>query len=126
MENALKWVTPELLELVGMLAVFLIGFFKTKDRIRGKKYEAALYVLKDATMETYNTFVQELKAKKAAKGGGKLSIKEKKEAMDRTIDMAEDMAKEKGIDLAKALGSAYLPGLVEGIVSHEKKRAKAT
>ncbi len=37
--------------------------------------------------------------------------------------MAMGMAKAKGIDLIKALGSAYLPGLVEGVISHEKKKA---
>jgi len=121
-EHVLQWVTPELLQLVGLVIALLFSYLKVQEKIKGKKYEQALLILKDATMETYHTFVQELKAKRAVKGG-KLTIKEKREAMDRTVEMAMGMAKAKGIDLIKALGSAYLPGLVEGVISHEKKKA---
>jgi hypothetical protein len=125
MEKLLEYMTPELLQLVGIVVVFLIGYFKVGDRIKGKKYEAALMILKDATMETYNNFVRDLKQEKSQLGR-RLTVEEKKAAMDRTIKGAKSMAMSRGIDLAKALGSAYLPGIVEEIISHEKAKAKVS
>jgi hypothetical protein len=121
----LWFLNPDFLNIIVLIAGFIFSTFGIKkwivDKVQGRKYEKALQLVYDSVTEVYHEFVQELKT---ASEDGKLTAIEKKRAMRMALDKLRSKGLETGIDVAKALGTAYLPSVIEMVISRVAKEAE--
>lgn len=104
------------LMLLGTLLGGLWSLFKSTElyaRIRRRRCERALLALEAGVMNTYETYVREIKA---SREDGKLTSEERREARRRAKNYALDLARSEGLDIARELGHTYLDTWVERLV----------
>ena len=106
-----------------LIAVILAGWgaFKLKklalDDPKNAKKKKAIEMLEVIVSNFYHNEVRELKK---ANADGKLTKEEIKAANDKAVAQLKTEAKEKGLDVAKLFGEAYLPVLVSKVVKKLK------
>ncbi len=112
---------PEVITVIFSIIGIIIAYFKIGKKLADKKYGKAIMIVRDSVMEVYHEYVQELKT---ASEDGTLTFDEKKEAMNRAIQKIRISGLALGIDVIKALGTEYLPGIVELILGNIKNEVK--
>ena len=103
--------------IIAIIGAVFIGMKKLADA-KGWKVQKGLEVIEAAVLTVYQTYVKEKKAK--AKDG-KLTSAEAKHARSKALDIAIEIAKTEGVDLAKQYGEKYLPVLIEKAVNAAKR-----
>lgn len=112
---------PQVVGLIITAVTIIFAYFKVGKKLADKKYGKAIMIVKDAAMEVYHEYVQDLKT---ASADGTLTIEEKKEAMNKAVEKIKARSLALGIDVGKALGTEYLPGVVELILNNIKIESK--
>lgn len=102
---------------LGLISKFREYLLDKLGQNKAKLVDAAL----SAVTETYHEYVKDIKAKKQ---DGKLTKDEAKNARDMALNKLKNFAKAEGINVAKAVGEAALPALIEKAVNAMKKSAK--
>lgn len=108
-----------IVSVVGMIftALLALGVFgKYTEKLEKIKESKTWDIAKTAALDTYHTYVQELKKGSA---DGRLTAVEAKQARDKTIAKMKELAKSEGIKLVKS----QLPALSELAVNFLKKKA---
>jgi len=108
------------LMLLGVVLGGLWSLFKSTDlyaRARRLRCERALLALETGVMNTYETYVREIKA---SREDGKLTSAERKEARRRAKEYAIELARVEGLDIARELGHSYLDAWLERLVRQVK------
>lgn len=85
---------------------------------RNRRVETALLILEVAIAETYEKYVQSLKATSA---DGKLQNGSREQARDMALKRARALAKEHGLDLDKVLGGDTLRAHLERVLKKIRK-----
>jgi len=104
------------LMLLGTVLGGLWSLFKSTElyaRIRRRRCERALLALEAGVMNTYETYVREIKT---SREDGKLTAEERREARRRAKNYAIDLARTEGLDIARELGHTYLDAWIERLV----------
>ncbi len=104
------------LMLLGVVLGGLWSLFKSTDlyaRVRRLRCERALLALETGVMNTYETYVREIKA---SREDGKLTSAERQEARRRAKEYAIELARVEGLDIARELGHSYLDAWLERLV----------
>lgn len=102
--------------LLGVVLGGLWSLFKSTDlyaRVRRLRCERALLALETGVMNTYETYVREIKA---SREDGKLTSAERQEARRRAKEYAIELARVEGLDIARELGHSYLDAWLERLV----------
>lgn len=108
-----------IVSVFGMIFTALLGlgvFGKYTEKLKKIQDSKTWDIAKTAALDTYHTYVQELKK---GKDDGKLTAEEAKVAREKTIAKMKDLAKSEGIKLVKS----QLPALAELAVNFLKKKA---
>lgn len=90
----------------------VLGLFKNR------RVETALLILEVAIAETYENYVQSLKATSA---DGKLQNGSREKARELALNRARTLAKEHGLDLDKVLGGDTLRAHLERVLKKIRK-----
>ncbi len=122
MEKIIEFLTNDAVLKVLVTAILAAwGAFKLKklalDDPKNAKKKKAIEMLEVIVSNLYHNEVRELKK---AKADGKLTKDEIKAANDKAIAQLKTEAKEKGLDVAKLFGEAYLPVLINKVVGKLK------
>lgn len=108
-----------IVSVIGMIftALLALGVFgKYTEKLEKIKESKTWDIAKTAALDTYHTYVQELKKGSA---DGRLTASEAKQARDKTIAKMKELAKSEGVKLVKS----QLPALSELAVNFLKKKA---
>lgn len=103
--------------LAALISQVVLGFIAS---IKNAKIAKAVRVIHDAVMVSYHEYVQVVKA---ASADGKLTIGEKKEALDWAYRNAIELARRDGFDLLKVLAKETVLALIERFVGEAKGKA---
>jgi hypothetical protein len=109
------------LMLLGTLLGGIWTLFKSTNlyaRMRRRRCERALLALETGVMNTYETYVREIKASRM---DGRLTADERREARRRAKSYAIDIAQTDGLDIARDLGHHYLDAWIERLVRRFKR-----
>lgn len=126
-ENTVKSVSiflqyaPEIIAGIGALWAAL----KVQEKISAyfdKKESAILKQLESIAFRAVAEVAKDYAdAIKKARADGVLTKEESKEAMRLALERLKEIAKDEGLDLAKAAAIEYLPGLIEKVLLKFKK-----
>jgi len=108
--------TEQGLLLLGTVLAGVWSLFKSTElyaRLHRRRCERALLALEAGVMNTYETYVREIKA---SREDGKLTSEERREARRRAKNYALDLARSEGLDIARELGHTYLDAWLERLV----------
>jgi len=108
---------PEAQTIVIAVIAFVFGLVKKIESVKKWKLGVALNSIEAGVMDTYKTYVRNLKDSNA---DGKLTKAEKEEALRRAIEKAKEFAKDEGLDLLKYYSKEFLPVIIEKIISRNK------
>lgn len=85
--------------------------------------EALYDAARAAVAETYETYVR---AMKAGRADGTLSDAERREAMRLAVERAKQIARVRGVDLARTYGEDVIRGVVQAAVAAARRPRAAT
>lgn len=105
-------------DLIFVILLAVIGGVAQMDWLKKWKYSWALDIVRLGVAWTYNEVVRPAKQNSET---GKLTNEQAKDARDQAIAKTIAIAKEKGIDIDKILGTDLLELYVEMAVSKAKK-----
>jgi len=113
----------DLFKLIIQGAVTLIliiwGVVKAKYHLAEGKKGKIFESVEEGVKNSFDIFVKETKDKNE---DGKLSKDEIQTALDIAWNKSKEVAKQKGIDLAKELSREYFPVLVDKVIKSLKKK----
>lgn len=124
MEKVIEFLSNE--QVLTILVQIIVGIYmllKAKyflfDGPKEKKLKKAIELGETAIQEFY---YETVRAAKAAKADGKLTPEEIKDFQKQAIEKWKDKASDEGINIAKLVGSQYLPVLLDKIIGKLKGR----
>ena len=106
----------QLWEIVGTIVIALWGILKAKYALDETLSIQVTEFIEMGAQKTYDEYIRDLKAE-----GGKLTAVQIKEAQTRTWESAKDVARDKGLDLARKVAADRLPSLISAIVKRMKR-----
>lgn len=107
--------------IIGVIAA-VFAWLKAREASKKWGLETCLQFLETGVRTVYEGYIR---SRKAANADGKLTDAERREAVDRAIAEAKDLARTQGVDILKVYGAAYLPVLIDSIIRRWKGEAAA-
>jgi hypothetical protein len=118
MEKALDFLaSPAVMSVIAIIIGALWGYFKRKVLKEEGWIKEVSMLAETAVTTVYLDFVRELKIKSE---DGKLTIEEKREALDKALKKIKELAQERGIALAKKYSDDILKMILERAISKLK------
>ncbi|MCD8350250.1 MAG: hypothetical protein LUC93_06530 [Planctomycetaceae bacterium] len=105
-------------EVVAVIAGWL--YLQISERLKNSRYIVAITAIKDAVAACYQEYVRAIKA---ARTDGKLTIEEKNNALNMAYRNAVQIARTRGVDLLKIFAKETVLRLIEKYVSESKLQA---
>lgn len=118
MDTLLNWLTHlDLLALLAAIAGTVFGLVKRHQAVQRWQLGRALACIEAGVREVYEGYTRAIKESRV---DGKLTGAERAEAMRRALTLAQDYAKAEGLDLLRFYAKAYLPVVVERLLTRRK------
>ena len=117
-ENVLS--NPSMLILIGQvlgIILSLIGYKRWREKVAEGKWDDLWRAAEAAVSETWNDYVRNLKM---ANADGKLTERERIEALSMAKEKLIAIAKSRGVDVLKTVGARALPAIIEMIIRNRK------
>jgi len=118
-----SWLAkPEIASLILAGIGAVAGWLKRRSVVKKWRMERGIEFLEAGAKETYEEYVRIVQKENV---DGKLTVEERKKAMDMAITKAKAYCRQHGFDLAKVYAKEFLPVLVERIIGVQKAYGRA-